>query len=102
VDRKDLEDLLADAEARRAEIEARINDLKRQLGQPLASYTLANDGGGPQPSAETAPNEAEDLRERSDHRQTLKGRAPQGDDPEEEIAAEIEDLLADPEGVHSP
>lgn len=61
MDRKDLEDLLADAEARRTEIEARINDLKRQLGQPRASYTLANDGGGPGPAAETAFAAGEDL-----------------------------------------
>src|SRR5580658_10743326 len=83
VNRKDLEDLLADAEARRAEVEARIDDLKRQI-------ELAGDGGGPGPSAETAPDEAEGLGERSDNGRTLKGHPTQeDDDPEEEIAAEI-------------
>jgi hypothetical protein len=94
VNRRDLEDLLADAEARRTEIDARIDDLKRQLGR-------ASDGGPPGPSAK-APDEADDLRERSDHGQILHGRETQENDPEEEIAAEIEDLLAEPKGVHSP
>jgi hypothetical protein len=94
VNRRDLEDLLADAEARRAEIGARIDDLKRQLGR-------ASDRGAPGPSAQAPPHEAEDLSEPPDHGQTLHGRETQEDDPEEGIAAEIEDLLTDPKGVHS-